>query len=85
MSSDSGLIEISNPRYVLNLLVEHLYGGDPYLAVRELVQNAHDAIVELPGDVAERLLQVQTGGFCNHRWTERLGERTRSPVYMQSW
>ncbi|SIS89390.1 ATP-binding protein [Insolitispirillum peregrinum] len=42
---NAGQIEIKDIRHVLDLLISHLYGGDPHLTVRELIQNAHDAIV----------------------------------------
>ena len=43
----SGRFEIRQVGRILDLLVHELYGGDPHLTIRELVQNAHDALVEL--------------------------------------
>lgn len=41
-------IKIIDVTRLLELLVQDLYGSDPHLTLRELVQNSHDAIVELP-------------------------------------
>lgn len=44
-TESSGDITINVAR-VLDLLVDNLYGGDAHLTLRELIQNAHDALVE---------------------------------------
>ncbi|MEU6791916.1 ATP-binding protein [Nonomuraea wenchangensis] len=43
-----GKITIQQVGDILDLLVRDLYGNDPHLTLRELIQNAHDALVELP-------------------------------------
>jgi molecular chaperone HtpG len=49
-----GRLEIKDIQHILKLLIEDLYGGDPHLTLRELIQNAHDAIVELPNALSVR-------------------------------
>ena len=49
--ADQGRIVIRDVGDILDLLVRHLYGNDPHLTLRELIQNAHDALVELPPNV----------------------------------
>jgi HSP90 family molecular chaperone/class 3 adenylate cyclase len=54
MNETTGVFTIKDVSHVLDLLVRHLYGSDPHLTIRELVQNAHDALVELPPGVPDR-------------------------------
>lgn len=48
-SPRSGPITVNVP-HILDLLVRDLYGSDPHLTIRELVQNAHDALVDIPSE-----------------------------------
>lgn len=46
MKEQSGEITIKDVKHVMDLLVGSLYGHDPHLTIRELIQNAHDALVD---------------------------------------
>lgn len=61
MNIDNGQITIKDVRHVMKLLVGSLYGHDPHLTIRELVQNAHDAMVDLPQSVplADRIITLR--------------------------
>jgi HSP90 family molecular chaperone len=59
MNETSGTITIKNISHVLDLLVLHLYGSDPHLTLRELIQNAHDALLQLPDDIADRKITIE--------------------------
>ena len=66
-----GQIVIKDVRNVLKLLIEDLYGGDPYLTIRELIQNAHDALVELPSIAhLERAITLTLGQSGEDRYIE---------------
>ncbi|WP_437954812.1 ATP-binding protein [Sorangium sp. So ce119] len=54
MTEQSGQITIKDVSHVMKLLVGSLYGHDPHLAIRELIQNAHDALVDLGNSVSDR-------------------------------
>jgi len=56
----SGTITINDVSHVMDLLVRHLYGSDPHLTIRELIQNAHDATVTLPDHIPanQRIISI---------------------------
>ncbi|MER7798944.1 ATP-binding protein [Streptomyces parvulus] len=59
-----GKISIGAVSTILDLLVRDLYGSDPYLTLRELIQNAHDALMELPEGVGrEQPIRVNVDGL----------------------
>jgi class 3 adenylate cyclase len=64
----SGGFEI-NTKKVLKLLVGNLYGDDPHLTIRELLQNAHDAIQSLHNPSAGEII-VRLNPFGEDRYIE---------------
>ena len=72
MSTESGSITIKDVRHIMNLLVGNLYGEDPHLTIRELVQNAHDGIVDLPPEVPDRskLISIRVNAMASKPYLE---------------
>ncbi|MEO5340150.1 MAG: ATP-binding protein [Magnetococcus sp. MYC-9] len=70
----TGKIEIKDIRHVLDLLISNLYGGDPHLTIRELIQNAHDAIISKykipPLDYNQDRITIEINNFSQPPYLE---------------
>jgi HSP90 family molecular chaperone len=71
-------MQVKDVGQILDLLIRDLYGHDPHLAIRELVQNAHDALVDLPDDVRDESgIWVSVRSMEDESFLEVFGQRRR--------
>ncbi|MCC7495775.1 MAG: hypothetical protein IT204_25715 [Fimbriimonadaceae bacterium] len=72
MTGHSGEITIKDVKHVMDLLVGSLYGHDPHLTVREMIQNAHDALAEAGGNLppAQKSITVRVAALDRQPYLE---------------